>query len=73
MPSSAALADPWKAFNKKYGSREQVFNNLAYCTKSGLKKSALMINNNGKIVSIKKSEMVRERFLKRKNNMKIYI
>ena len=66
MPSESAMEEPWKAFNKKYGSREQVFNSLSYCTKSGLKKSDLMINNKGKIVSRKKSMLAKERFLKKK-------
>lgn len=67
MPSVSALqdAEPWKAFRRKYGSRDQVFNNVAYCTKSGLQKSDLMLNAKGKIVSVKKSQMAKERFLKK--------
>ena len=69
MPSKVAIADsdePWVAFNKKYGSRELVFNGIAYCTKSGLKKTDLMLNAKGRIVSRKKSEMAKIRFLKKK-------
>ena len=69
MPSKVAIADsdePWVAFNKKYGSRELVFNGIAYCTKSGLKKTDLMLNAKGRIVSKKKSEMAKIRFLKKK-------
>lgn len=69
MPSKVAIADsdePWIAFNKKYGSRELVFNGIAYCTKSGLKKTDLMLNAKGRIVSRKKSEMAKIRFLKKK-------
>ena len=68
MPSKSAITDdePWVAFNKKYGTRELVFNGLAYCTKSGLKKMDLMLNAKDRIVSKKKSELARLRFLKKK-------
>ena len=55
-----------ESFKKKYGSREQVFNGLCYCTKSGLTKDNLMLNAKGKIVSRRKSELARERFNKKK-------
>ena len=68
MPSKSAISEdePWVAFNKKYGSRELVFNGLSYCTKSGLKKTDLMLNAKGRIVSRKKSELAKLRFLKKK-------
>ncbi len=44
-----------KIFTKLYGTREQVWNGHAYKTTGHLTKQDLMINNNGKIVSIKKS------------------
>lgn len=68
IPSKSSGDTPWSSFNKKYGSREQVFNVLSYCTKSGLKKEDLMLNAKGKIVSRKKSEMARIRFLKKKKD-----
>lgn len=58
--------EPWKSYKKKYGNKELVFNDIAYCTKSGLKKEDLMLNSKDKIVSRKKNEMARERFLKKK-------
>jgi hypothetical protein len=39
---------------KKYGSRKEVFNNIALKTTGGLYKSDLMLNKRNKIVSIKK-------------------
>lgn len=40
---------------KTQGTREEVFHGTAYCTTGRLKKHDLMINQHGKIVSIKKS------------------
>lgn len=41
---------------KKYGSKEEVFNGEALCTTGGLKKEDLILNNKNKIVSKKRSE-----------------
>lgn len=67
MHSSKALedAEPWAAFRRKYGSREQVFNDVSYCIKSGLTKKDLMLNSKGKILTVRKSQMAKERFFKK--------
>lgn len=36
--------EPWKKFSKKYGNREQVFNDISFMTKSKLKKEDLILN-----------------------------
>jgi hypothetical protein len=43
-----------KKFKELFGSREQVFNGTAFKTEGQLKKSDLMMNKNGRIVSAKK-------------------
>ncbi len=44
-------------FKTRYGSRVQVWNKSAWMTTSGLKRSDLMMNKRGRIVSKKKHEL----------------
>jgi hypothetical protein len=61
-------------YDQLVGTREEIFNNLAYKTTGGLTKDDLIINPAGKVISKKKSvqEKINNRFLnvnrKKKNN-----
>lgn len=44
-------------FKTRYGSRIQVWNKTSWMTTSGLKRSDLMMNKRGRIVSKKKHEL----------------
>ncbi len=63
--------EPWSEYSKKFGSREMVWNGIAYQTRSKLKKTDLVLNSKGKIVSKKKSLLAKERFKHRKNILKL--
>ena len=58
-----------KSYSKLIGTRQEVWEETAYKTTGGLIKSALTINKNGKIISIKKS--VQETIFNRFNLQKI--
>ena len=47
-------------FKELFGSREKVMNGTAYKTTGGLKKSQLLMNKGGRIVSRKKYEAITE-------------
>ena len=49
---------------KKYGTRTEVYNDEAECTRGGLCKDDLIISKNGKIVSKKKSIAALENYKK---------
>ena len=46
--------------SKKVGSRRQVFNGSAEKTSGGLKKSDLLLNKNGRIVSKRQVQVLRK-------------
>ena len=48
---------------KKFGTRSEVYDELAERTRGGLAKADLIVSRTGKIVSKKKSEMARKSFL----------
>ena len=48
-------------YKELFGSREQVMNGTAYKTSGGLKKSELLMNGRGRIVSKKKYETAKKR------------
>jgi hypothetical protein len=52
-------------YDKLVGTREEIFNNLAYKTTGGLTKDELIINPEGKVISKKKSvqEKINNRFI----------
>lgn len=47
-------------YKELFGSREQVMNGTAYKTSGGLKKSELLMNGRGRIVSKKKYETAKK-------------
>ena len=47
-------------YKELFGSREQVMNGTAYKTTGGLKKSELLMNDRGRIVSKKKYETAKK-------------
>ena len=49
---------------KRYGSRSEVFDDLAEKTRGGLTKTDLILSKGGKIVSKRKSEMARASYKK---------
>jgi len=48
-----------QTFERRYGTRSEVFDNSAEMTRGGLRKADLMISRTGRIVSRKKSEQAR--------------
>ena len=48
-----------QTFERRYGTRSEVFDGTAEKTRGGLKKADLMISRTGRIVSRKKSEQAR--------------
>ena len=59
--------EPWASYKKKFGTREMVWNGIVYQTRSKLQKKDLVLNTKGKIVSLKKSLLAKERFKHKKN------
>ena len=51
-------------FARRYGSREEVWQDEASMTRGGLKKADLMISRTGRIVSKKKSEQAKANYSK---------
>ena len=51
-------------FQKRYGSRISVWEGISYQTSSGLKRKDLKENRRGKIVSIRRSSLMLERYKK---------
>ena len=48
----------------KYGTRAAVWDNIARQTRGGLKREDLILSKTGKIVSLKKSQIAKENYLK---------
>ncbi len=53
-----------KKFERRYGTRTEVFDQTAEMTRGGLRKDDLMISRSGRIVSKKKSQQATEAYKK---------
>jgi len=51
-------------FERRYGTRDEVYSGVARCTRGGLTRDKLVLSRTGRIVSKLKSEQARENYKK---------
>ena len=66
MADEIAEPEEQQTWERKYGTRSEVWEGIAQQTRGRLKKENLVLSRNGRIVSKRKSEMAKKTYLEHK-------